>query len=135
MYSLTTKDIKVSVTPYYLESQSVPPEHLYAWAYQIQIENTGNETVQLINRHWVITDANGLTNEVTGPGVVGEQPILKPGAEHEYTSGVTLNTQSGLMTGTYEMIIVNKEDTVARTFKIDIPAFSLDTPEQLAKPN
>jgi ApaG protein len=135
MYSLTTHEIKVSVTPYYLESQSMPSEQQYAWAYQIQIKNEGKEKVQLINRHWIITDANGMTSEVTGPGVVGEQPIIHPNAEHEYTSGVTLNTQSGLMTGTYEMIIVNEEDTIAKTFKIDIPAFSLDTPEQLAKPN
>lgn len=132
MYSLTTRNIKVSVTPNYLETQSLPTEGQYTWAYHIKIENLGRDTVQLLNRHWIITDANGVTKEVKGPGVVGEQPVLHPGGSHEYTSGVSLTTQSGLMVGTYEMANISKASEI---FKIDIPGFSLDTPEQLIRPN
>lgn len=136
MYSLTTNFIKVTVTPYYLESRSVPIEELFCWAYNVTIENIGPDTVQLLNRHWIITDAKGLTKEVKGAGVIGEQPILKPGQKHEYTSSVPLNTQSGLMTGTYQMIKLNEnEQQEGSPFKVDIPAFSLDTPEQLLHPN
>jgi len=133
MYSLTTNSIKVSVTPSYMDEQSIPAEEIYSWAYDIKIENQGNDVVQLISRHWIITDSSGLTKEVRGPGVVGEQPILNPGDVHEYSSGVVLNTQSGLMTGTYQMLKVDEENE--NMFDIDIPAFSLDTPEQLTHPN
>ena len=95
------------------------------WAYQVKIENTGTETVQLINRHWQITDAMGRMQEVRGEGVVGEQPTLEPGQEFEYTSGTPLGTPSGIMFGTYEM-----ESQQGTRFDVSIPAFSLDSPYQ-----
>ena len=103
MYEAVTKDIKVTVTPFYLEEQSSPLENHYVWAYQVHIENCGSETVQLRNRSWRITDAVGKLMEVDGPGVVGEQPVLKPGENFEYTSGTPLTTPSGIMVGSYEM--------------------------------
>jgi ApaG protein len=124
MYSAITRRIKVSVEPVYLESQSNPEEHQYLWAYHVRIENHGEETVQLINRTWHITDGMGRVQEVRGPGVVGEQPVLKPGEAFEYTSGTPLATPSGIMAGRYEM-----EGQGGRRFEIDIPAFSLDQPQ------
>ncbi|MBV8650067.1 MAG: Co2+/Mg2+ efflux protein ApaG, partial [Alphaproteobacteria bacterium] len=79
MYSETTRSIKVTVKPFYLEDQSSPTDNHYVWAYQVRIENTGGETVQLRRRHWRITDSAGHMQEVRGPGVVGEQPVLAPG--------------------------------------------------------
>ena len=123
MYSATTKAIRVSVKPIFLDDQSTPSEDHYVWAYQVTIENTGGETVQLLNRHWRITDAHGRMQEVKGEGVVGEQPRLRPGELFEYTSGTPLTTPSGLMMGSYEM-----EGEGGQRFDIDIPAFSLDSP-------
>ncbi|NDE91339.1 MAG: Co2+/Mg2+ efflux protein ApaG [Alphaproteobacteria bacterium] len=123
MYTATTRDIKVSVKPVYLEGQSTPDERHFVWAYQVKIENQSEITVQLINRYWKITDALGRVQEVRGEGVVGEQPVLKPGQAFEYTSGTPLPTPSGIMMGRYEMVC----DDGAR-FEIDVPAFSLDIP-------
>jgi len=125
MYELVTDDIKVSVTPFFLEEQSSPDEDHYVWAYQVCIENFSEETVQLRNRSWRITDARGGVQEVEGAGVVGEQPVLKPGESFEYTSGAPLTTASGIMVGTYEM-----EGANGRYFDVRIPAFSLDSPHQ-----
>lgn len=125
MYSHTTQDIRITVEPYYLEDQSSPSDNHYVWAYHVKIENVGERTVQLINRHWQITDANGRMQEVRGSGVVGEQPVLDPGEAFEYTSGTPLTTPSGIMVGTYEMQV----DTGER-FDVDVPAFSLDSPHQ-----
>ncbi|MEK9684019.1 MAG: Co2+/Mg2+ efflux protein ApaG [Rhodospirillaceae bacterium] len=130
MYSAITKDIKVSVNPVFLDDQSSPSQDHYVWAYQVTIENTGVETVQLIGRHWRITDAMGRMQEVLGEGVVGEQPKLKPGELFEYTSGTPLGTPSGLMMGTYEMV-----DEAGASFEVDIPAFSLDSPYQARQLN
>ena len=130
MYSTTTNAIRVSVKPIFLDDQSTPSEDHYVWAYQVTIENTGSDTVQLINRHWRITDAQGRMQEVKGEGVVGEQPRLGPGQLFEYTSGTPLNTPSGLMMGSYEM-----EDERGQRFDIDIPAFSLDSPYQARQLN
>ena len=130
MYEAVTDDIKVSVTPYFLEDQSSPEEDHYVWAYQVSIENQGGETVQLRNRFWRITDAKGHVEEVEGPGVVGEQPVLKPGDSFQYTSGAPLNTASGIMVGSYEM-----EGPGGRMFDVAIPAFSLDSPHQIVRPN
>ena len=130
MYSAITKAIRVSVKPIFLDDQSTPSEDHYVWAYQVTIENTGSGTVQLINRHWRITDAQGRMQEVKGEGVVGEQPRLGPGQLFEYTSGTPLNTPSGLMMGSYEM-----EDERGQRFDIDIPAFSLDSPYQARQLN
>jgi ApaG protein len=124
-YRATTRGIAVSVEPAYLEAQSSPDSSQYFWAYRVTIENQGLETVQLRSRHWMITNARGELNEVKGPGVVGEQPILKPGESFEYTSGAPLNTSWGMMGGSYQM-----ECERGERFDIEIPTFSLDSPGQ-----
>jgi ApaG protein len=123
MFSETTDSITVTVRPVFVEEQSSPAEDKYVWAYKVRIENRGKETVQLRNRHWKITDARGKLEEVKGPGVVGEQPVLKPGEAFEYTSGCPLKTPSGFMVGTYEM-----ERPDGSRFDVRIPMFSLDSP-------
>ena len=125
LYSETTKSIRITVVPAFLDEHSSPDESKYVWAYEVKIENLGQETVQLINRHWSITNSLGQTQTVRGPGVVGEQPILKPGEYFEYTSGTPLNTPSGLMSGVYQM-----ERTNGELFEVSIPTFSLDSPHQ-----
>ena len=123
MYEETTNGIKVSVRPVYLEDQSSPEDDHYVWAYNVRIENQGTEQVQLMNRHWRITDAMGRSQDVRGAGVVGEQPILQPGDSYEYTSGTPLQTPSGIMMGEYEMACQDGSG-----FEVTIPAFSLDSP-------
>ena len=130
MYTKTTHKFKVTVIPAYLSEQSDPESAHYVWAYTIEIENMGEETAQLINRYWHITDASGAVQEVRGPGVVGEQPTLEQGDSYRYTSGVALKTPSGIMEGNYEM-----ESRTGERFTIDIPAFSLDSLEQVLRPN
>jgi ApaG protein len=129
MYSETTRSIKVTVRPFYLEQHSSPTENHYVWAYHVRIENRGDETVQLRNRHWKIIDSVGRLQEVRGPGVVGEQPVLKPGQSFEYTSSCPLPTSSGFMVGDYEM-----ESDGGERFLVRIPAFSLDSPGVPARP-
>ena len=123
MYRAETHDIEVTVEPFYLEEQSEPEESRYVWGYRIVIANKSNETVQLRHRFWRITDAVGQINEVSGPGVVGEQPVLEPGQSFEYSSGCPLDTSSGMMVGRYRM-----ERDSGESFMVDIPAFSLDVP-------
>jgi ApaG protein len=123
-YAATTRDITVTVQPYFLEEQSVPDAGHYVWAYHVRIQNDGVQTVQLLTRHWMITDAQGHVQEVRGVGVVGKQPVLGPGDAFEYASGTPLATPSGIMVGTYQM---EAADTGER-FDIAIPAFSLDSP-------
>jgi ApaG protein len=123
MYESITRDIRVSVTPQFLEQESAPDEDRYFWAYTIDIKNEGSETVQLRSRHWRITDARGRTEEVRGPGVVGQTPVLAPGASFRYTSGCPLETPSGIMVGTYQMT-----SAAGELFNVAIPAFSLDSP-------
>ena len=130
MYSQTTRDIEVTVKPFYLDDQSSPGDNHFVWAYRVRIINKGKRTVQLMRRHWVITDAIGRVQEVKGPGVVGEQPVLRPGDAYEYTSGTPLPTPSGIMVGTYEM-----EDEDGSAFDIAIPAFSLDSPHEKPRLN
>ena len=125
MYQATTRAIQVTVTPAYQEEQSSPGENRYVWAYHVRIENHGTETVQLLNRYWHITDSIGHVEEVRGPGVVGEQPVLRPGEAYEYTSGCPLSTPSGIMLGSYEM-----QNSDGSQFEVEIPAFSLDSPHQ-----
>ena len=124
MYSTTTQHVTVSVEPTYLSQESAPEQNIYVWAYKVRIENKGEEVLQLKTRHWKITDAYGRIQEVHGPGVVGEQPVLKPGESFEYTSGTPLSTPSGIMVGTYAMQL-----TDGSLMDIAIPAFSLHTPE------
>ncbi|WP_260315147.1 Co2+/Mg2+ efflux protein ApaG [Silvibacterium bohemicum] len=121
----STRGIAVSVEPTYLETRSSPASSQYFWAYRVIIENQGSETVHLLSRHWMITNARGELTEVKGLGVVGEQPVLKPGESFEYTSGAPLDTPSGMMGGAYQMQIDNGE-----CFDIEIPTFSLDRPNQ-----
>ncbi len=130
MYTRTTNDIRVTVVPVYLDDQSNPEMSHFVWAYTIQLENLGEITVQLMNRYWHITDANGGVQEVNGAGVVGEQPVLRSGDTYHYTSGAALRTPSGFMVGKYEMTPEGGE-----SFHIDIPAFSLDSPHQVSRPN
>jgi ApaG protein len=125
MYERTTRGIRVSVRPSYLESQSDPAEGKYVWAYTIRIDNRSNDVVRLKTRHWRITDAKGLTEVVDGVGVVGEQPVIRPGERFEYTSGAPLPTPSGVMVGRYGM-----ETAEGERFEVDIPAFSLDSPHE-----
>ncbi len=124
-YTAITRGIAVSVEPTYLVTNSSPGNSQYVWAYQVTIENQGRETVQLLSRHWMITNARGELTEVKGPGVVGEQPVLKPGESYAYTSGAPLNTPSGMMGGAYQM-----ESESGERFDIEIPTFSLDSPNQ-----
>lgn len=115
--------IKILVQPTYLEDHSDPSENSYLWAYTVKIKNNGDDTIKLISRHWKIFDSNGSFREVKGKGVVGEQPIIHPGDEFEYTSGTPLKTNSGLMHGSYQM-----EDFNGESFEVLIPPFSLDVP-------
>jgi ApaG protein len=123
MYRAVTRNIEVTVTPRFVPERSSATKNYFFWAYTINIANHGGETVQLKTRHWRITDAQGRLQEVRGAGVVGEEPVLKPGASFEYTSGVPLTTPSGFMVGSYGMIGETGEH-----FDIQVPAFSLDDP-------
>jgi len=123
MYSTLTNDIEITVLPEFVPERSDAEEASFWWAYTVEIANRGKLTVQLTHRHWKITDANGKLEEVKGAGVVGEQPVLKPGETFRYQSGTPLTTPSGIMTGTYRL--VNEKGDV---FEAEIPVFSLDSP-------
>ena len=124
MYRAITRQIEVTVEPNYMPERSSAEKREYFWSYTIVITNTGQDTVQLQTRHWIITDASGRKQEVRGKGVIGEQPVLAPGERFEYTSGVPLATASGFMTGSYQM-----ESQSGERFEIDVPTFSLDSPD------
>ncbi|MBT4204062.1 MAG: Co2+/Mg2+ efflux protein ApaG [Rhodobiaceae bacterium] len=119
-------DITINVDPVYLEDESEPEEDYFLWAYTINILNKSKEPIQLRSRYWRITDSQGIIHEVSGEGVVGEQPILNPGESYEYTSGVPLTTPSGIMVGAYMM-----ENDMGESFIVDTPPFSLDSPFDL----
>lgn len=123
MYEKVTRSIRVRVRPVYLEAQSAPDEGRFFWSYTVEIVNEGSETVQLRSRYWRITDANGRVEEVRGPGVVGQTPVIGPGQSFEYTSGCPLRTASGIMAGSYQM-----EQPDGTLVDIAIPPFSLDSP-------
>lgn len=112
---------KVEVQPHYLMEQSAPDQGLYAFAYQITITNTGTVAAQLISRTWNVNDANGLNEKIRGLGVVGHQPLLKPGEKFDYTSGTRLRTPTGTMHGSYFCVAEDGEK-----FDVDIPMFVLD---------
>ena len=116
----------VKVQPQYLPEQSSPDQGLWSFAYTITIRNTGTVPAQLISRHWVITDAQGLVQEVRGMGVVGSQPLLQPGERFEYTSGASIATPVGTMRGSYQMVAAD-----GTRFEADIPAFTLSVPRVL----
>jgi ApaG protein len=130
IYEAITRGIQVTVEPTFLEDDSAPAQNHYFWAYTVEITNNGAETVQLLSRYWRITDAAGQTQEVRGPGVVGEQPTLAPGDSFRYTSGVPLRTPSGIMLGWYRM-----ETEDGEHFEVEIPAFSLDSPYAMGSVN
>lgn len=123
MYQAITHGIAVTVEPQYLADRSEPSKRQYFWAYTVEIANQGTQTVQLKRRHWIITDGRGQKHEVSGPGVIGEEPIIAPGESFRYTSGCPLDTPDGFMVGSYDMI-----SDSGQPFKVDIPAFSLDIP-------
>ncbi|KZL18899.1 Protein ApaG [Pseudovibrio axinellae] len=126
MYRAVTRNIQITVEPYYLAEESTPEDDQFFWAYTVSIENLGRETVQLMSRHWHIIDANGNSQQMDGSGVVGEEPVIEPGDSFQYTSGCPLNTTSGIMTGNYRMQTLSGE-----TFAVKIPAFSLDLPDMV----
>jgi ApaG protein len=125
MYRAVMHAIEVKVTPRYVPEESAPENGRYVWAYTVEIVNMGPETVQLRHRYWHITDATGAVQEVRGEGVVGKQPVLPPGESFSYTSACPLSTPGGIMKGHYDMI-----SETGRRFTIEIPAFSLDLPQQ-----
>ncbi len=124
VYRAVGRDSEVTVEPNFLPERSSVENRQYFWSYTIVIVNSGTETVQLRTRYWLIIDATGRQQEVRGEGVVGEQPVLAPGERFEYTSGVPLPTASGFMSGRYQMVNESGE-----RFEIDVPTFSLDSPE------
>ena len=119
-------DIKVTAQSFFLPDQSDEENDQYVFAYTIRIENTGQVPAQVISRHWIITDADNQVQEVRGMGVVGEQPVLKPGQHFEYTSGSSINTIVGTMRGTYQMVA---ED--GTRFDAVVPEVSLAVPRVL----
>jgi ApaG protein len=123
MSDATTRGIRVQVHSFYDEESSSPAESYYFFAYHVRISNLGTETAQLVSREWFITDANGETQRVQGPGVVGEQPVLAPGESFEYTSFCPLTTPVGAMRGTYRMVLENGE-----SFEAEIAPFGLSVP-------
>ncbi len=122
----TTDGVTVRVSVSYLPEQSEPERGRWFWAYHIRLENEGTESVQLLTRHWVITDGRGARHSVEGEGVVGEQPVIEPGASFDYVSGCPLATPSGAMQGSYQMV---RED--GAVFAVEIPRFSLFAPAVL----
>ena len=123
---MATYEFSVSVRPQYLDAHSNPEEQHFVFAYTVTIRNTGERTAQLMSRHWIITDANNEVEEVRGDGVVGEQPVLKPGESFEYTSGSQLSTPVGTMRGSYQMIAAD-----GTKFESPIPEFTLSVPRVL----
>jgi ApaG protein len=122
-YEAVTRGIRIRVEPQYLEDQSSPEDSHFVWSYAVEINNDGQETVQLKSRMWRITDAVGHTEEVRGPGVIGQTPVIQPGESFNYTSGCPLKTPQGIMVGSYQMT-----DEAGQLFDVAIPAFSLDSP-------
>lgn len=122
MYRAVTHDIEITAEPVYLDEQSAPQQGRWFWAYTITITNHGTERVQLISRHWRITDGHGRVHEVRGEGVIGEQPLIEPGSSFSYTSGCPLQTPEGIMVGDYTMVKPDGE-----MISVAIPAFSLDS--------
>jgi ApaG protein len=122
-HAATTGEVTVRVSVSYLPEQSEPARGRWFWAYHIRIENDGTGAVQLLTRHWVITDGRGARHSVEGEGVVGEQPMIEPGASYDYVSGCPLATPTGAMQGTYRMV---GED--GASFDVAIPRFTLLAP-------
>jgi ApaG protein len=129
-YEAETQGVIIRVKPNFLDEESSPAENRYFWAYHVEIENRGKHTLQLMTRHWHITDREGRVQEVNGSGVVGQNPVLRPGAKFEYTSGCPLAAPSGMMQGTYSL-----EDETGAKLEARIPLFALDSPYDRRAPN
>lgn len=126
MFEAETEGLCVRVEPHFLAEESEPKEGRFVWAYTIEIENRSGEAVQLVSRFWRITDANGVTQEVRGAGVIGQQPVIAPGESYRYTSAAPLAAPSGMMMGSYSMLRVDN----GIEFDIMVPAFALDSPHE-----
>lgn len=123
-YQATTEGVTVRVQPHYAPDHSDPKAGHWMWHYHIRLENGGGMAVQLVDRHWIITDGHGVRRDVMGEGVVGEQPVIEPGASYDYVSGCPLSTPMGEMRGHFGMI-----DSGGRRFEVAIPAFDLLSPD------
>lgn len=123
MYQAQTHGVRVTVAPSFMDAESSHVQGRYFWAYAIEIVNLSTQTVQLMTRHWFITDGRGETHEVRGEGVVGKQPVLRPGESFNYTSGCPLTTPDGSMRGFYAM-----QDESGSVFEVEVPLFPLDSP-------
>jgi ApaG protein len=122
-YRETTNYISVSVSPEYLHQQSEPSDNHFTWAYHVHIENSGRTSIQVLARHWKVTDIKGQSHEIVGDGLVGKQPVLKSGEVFRYSSGTPLSTPSGFMSGSFLLISEGGE-----LFNALVPSFSLDSP-------
>lgn len=129
-YEAITDGVSVRVQPRFMHDESKPAKSEYVWAYTVEIENGSDETWQLMTRHWQIIDAEGRRQEVEGEGVIGQQPVLKPGDAFKYTSGAPLSAPSGVMGGSYHLQNESEE-----FLTVAIPTFSLDSPYDQAKPS
>ena len=125
MFTATTKNICIEVVPTYVREQSDPGQGQYFFSYRVRIRNEGPERVQLLSRHWIITDGFGKIEEVVGEGVIGQQPTLKPGDAFEYESFCPLATPTGSMLGTYTMV-----DSPGVRWNVEIPLFILAEPSR-----
>jgi len=123
---MNNSDIEVSTSPAFLEQHSDPAQNRFVFAYTITLHNRGLEAARLLERHWIITHADGQTEVVRGPGVVGEQPLLEPGESYTYSSGAVIPTPVGTMQGDYLFERANGE-----RFMVDIPCFTLSIPRVL----
>src|SRR5262245_63079116 len=126
MSDATTRGIRVQVLSAYVPERSSPGENEYFFAYTVRISNVGEETAQLVSRHWIISGPDGVVGEVEGPGVVGEQPVLAPGGSFQYTSFCPLKTPFGSMHGSYKMVLPGGD-----SFDAAIAPFSLAAPTAL----
>ena len=126
MYQAETHGVRVTASPKFMDSESTPDQGRYFWAYTIEIENLSSRTMQLMTRHWVITNGRGEVHEVRGEGVIGQQPVLRPGESFEYTSGCSIATPVGTMKGSYFM---QADD--GRQFDAPIAEFTLAMPRTL----
>ena len=123
-YIAITNNIQVMVWPEFIDSKSSVIGDLFVWAYHVRIDNQSSDTIKLINRYWRIIDEQGITQEINGEGVIGEQPVIAPGGFYQYSSGVHLRYPSGIMTGKFQMKKTDSDETL----DIIIPTFSLDVP-------
>ena len=126
MESAHTQGIEVSVEAFFLDDESDVEKDQYVFAYRVRLKNHSDRTVQLISRHWIITDSKGTVRQVKGEGVVGQQPIMAPGEEHQYISGSQLESPLGTMHGTYQM-----RDEAGEMFDVKIPVFTLSAVNKL----